>query len=856
MNLRNSLSERSQPLSSRLQVIEAKARQIVEFSQAGAHLSFTTHGFSHISAVEENYDWLLSAADVADFNPPELFCLLCATFFHDALMIPRQLGDEATARRDHAKRAHDFLMEQHELLTLSIHEATAIGQVIAGHATNDITEIQSEIALGSVLLDLRKLGACLSLADICHADASRAPDIVFRHLALDEDSAFHWRRHLQISGITRKGDRILMSALYFSDDGENAVVAYKEQIEQQLSIVSPYFRSRLSALTGVDLQAQRLKSRLDVPMRFQTNTPAILDILIEGVYQRSDVFLRELVQNSLDACHLRLARAFKRSEHYAPRIVICLLKKKGAIRGVRIDDNGIGMDVGDVQDTVLWIGNSISKRGDVRSLLDETTKKNLIATFGIGLLSCFKCADEVVVRSKKEGGDPLEFRAASISDEIRPSAALDDEIGSTFIVRLRTDAAKELNLEAAATHYFRMVQQASLEMMELEWGPQAEGYTRHDILRIAKSEAKPISVQKVSERASLRTREIKAEDFVAWLSVTKPDSADTENSANVETSEGKITILNEGVFVCDDDSGHWLPPHLYSCSGIINFSAKSVDLPVSRDKVIDNRKSAQKRADLAARSLTLVDDLVALTSSDDEAEADRAALTLAHIFSKATDEFRPRIVRQLDGFCVRPWKRERNVKLSDIRRDRPAVVNVEYSVGRFVTELQKFDGKQLYHKEDDLIQLQAAVLTQDEELVISASRVDIKEDQIVEFDLIREYFKMHGIEVVNLAGTNKISGRFRSKPLPRLVRGEFSSQVKFIEIPGLPNKRGWRLEDETWINVSNPQMAKVYDMLQSEQNVTWRVALAGAIVDMYAYRFDESVKDLLNVLFAESGTDL
>lgn len=420
MNVRKSLSERSEAFASRLQVIEGKARQLLEYSQSGEHLSFTTHGFSHISAVEENYDWLLSQADIDEFNPAEIFCLLCATFFHDAMMVPRHLGDETVARRDHARRAKEFLVAKHQLLNLSIHEATAISEIIQAHAANSLDDIQSEVVLVNSLVDLRKLGACLSVADLCHADASRAPEIVFQHLVLDEESAYHWRRHLQISGITRKGDRILMSAIFFSDEGEHAIISYKEQIEQQLGFVSPYFRSKLNPLSGVDLQARRLKSQLDVTMRFQANTSAILDLLIEGVYQRADVFLRELIQNSLDACHLRFARAFKRSEHYSPRIVISFLKEENFVRAIRIDDNGIGMDVGDVQDTVLWIGNSISKRGDVRSLLDETTKKNLIATFGIGLLSCFKCAQHVIVRTKKEGRDALEFRATSISDEIKP----------------------------------------------------------------------------------------------------------------------------------------------------------------------------------------------------------------------------------------------------------------------------------------------------------------------------------------------------------------------------------------------------------------------------------------------------
>ena len=110
MKLRDRLEEIDERLSVRLRVIEQKAHQLLEFSQAGAHMSYTTHGLSHVSWVEQSYDWLLSAEDVAGFNSREIFCLLCATLWHDAWMIPTKLGREKDARRDHATKSRDQLV--------------------------------------------------------------------------------------------------------------------------------------------------------------------------------------------------------------------------------------------------------------------------------------------------------------------------------------------------------------------------------------------------------------------------------------------------------------------------------------------------------------------------------------------------------------------------------------------------------------------------------------------------------------------------------------------------------------------------------------------------------------------------
>jgi hypothetical protein len=367
--LRQRLQELSLDLNSRLQVIHGKAKQLLEYAQAGGHITYTPHGLSHISAIEANYDWLLADADFSEFNSSEIFCLLCATFFHDAMMIPGKLGKEAEARRNHAETARTFLMKNKDLIGVSLHEADIIGDVIRGHGLDNLSEIPNQVVLGTEIVDAKKLSACLSLADITHADFSRAPEIVFRHLEFDEDSSYHWRRHLQISGITRKGDSLLMSALVFSDDGESAVQEYKASIENELQIVRPYFETILRPLRRVELNTKRLESPLDQTLRFQTNTPGVLKVLIEGVYDREDVFIRELVQNSLDACLLRRLKLERRNLQYTPQILLTFFREGARVRAVRIDDNGVGMDLNDVRDTVLWIGSSIANKSDIAELV-------------------------------------------------------------------------------------------------------------------------------------------------------------------------------------------------------------------------------------------------------------------------------------------------------------------------------------------------------------------------------------------------------------------------------------------------------------------------------------------------------
>src|SRR3569833_1091724 len=198
-SLRQRLEAENGKLFSRLRYIETEARQLWEYSQAGDHAEFTPHGLSHISRVEQNAEIFLSDAGMEDLNGTEVFILLVSIFFHDAFMIPRSSGQTAVARATHATDAKLNLREINSRINLTPQEVFAVSEVIKAHAVKKIEEIAPETVIEAELVDLRKLGAILSIADICHADASRAPEIVSKYMKMNEESAKHWKRHLSIS---------------------------------------------------------------------------------------------------------------------------------------------------------------------------------------------------------------------------------------------------------------------------------------------------------------------------------------------------------------------------------------------------------------------------------------------------------------------------------------------------------------------------------------------------------------------------------------------------------------------------------------------------------------------------------
>ena len=117
--------------------------------------------------------------------------------------------------------------------------------------------------------------------------------------------------------------------------------------------------------------------------QFQVNMKGMIELLSEHIYSSPTVFVRELLQNGVDAVTMRKGIV----GDYAGRINITFEENQ-----LSFHDNGIGLTEDDVHEFLSVIGQS-SKRGD---LVD----KDLIGKFGIGLLSCLVVSEEIIVETR------------------------------------------------------------------------------------------------------------------------------------------------------------------------------------------------------------------------------------------------------------------------------------------------------------------------------------------------------------------------------------------------------------------------------------------------------------------------
>ncbi|WP_030897039.1 HSP90 family protein [Streptomyces sp. NRRL S-474] len=183
---------------------------------------------------------------------------------------------------------------------------------------------------------------------------------------------------------------------------------------------------------------------------FQVDLRGLVDLLSHHLYSSPRVYLRELMQNSVDALTARRAL-----EPAAPADAFGVrLYADGSV--VRVEDDGVGLSETDVHTFLATIGRS-SKRTE--QIAEQ--RGDFIGQFGIGLLSCFLVADEIHVlsRSARTPDAPaVEWRGrgdGSYTVRTLPASAV-PRPGTTVTLTPRADAGewtRPAQVHALARHF-------------------------------------------------------------------------------------------------------------------------------------------------------------------------------------------------------------------------------------------------------------------------------------------------------------------------------------------------------------------------------------------------------------------
>ncbi|MBX6355438.1 MAG: HSP90 family protein [Micromonosporaceae bacterium] len=168
---------------------------------------------------------------------------------------------------------------------------------------------------------------------------------------------------------------------------------------------------------------------------FQVDLRGVVDLLSHHLYASPRVYVRELLQNAVDAITARRA-----VQPDAPATVHIEPPELTGDGTLRVHDTGIGLTEAQVHELLATIGRS-AKRDELGFARHE-----FLGQFGIGLLSCFLVADEIHVRTRSGDAPTVDWTGYS-DGRYRVAVAADQrpEPGTTVTLVPRRDAEQWLS---------------------------------------------------------------------------------------------------------------------------------------------------------------------------------------------------------------------------------------------------------------------------------------------------------------------------------------------------------------------------------------------------------------------------
>ena len=176
---------------------------------------------------------------------------------------------------------------------------------------------------------------------------------------------------------------------------------------------------------------------------FKSESKRLLDLMINSIYTHKEIFLRELISNASDAidklCFIALTDDKLNMSREDFKIFI---KPDKENRTLTISDNGIGMDMDDLENNLGTIASSGSYKFK-QEMGEKQDDIDIIGQFGVGFYSAFMVAKRITVVTKKYGCDTAYKWESDGADGYEICETQRDEIGTTIVLEIKDNTEEE-----------------------------------------------------------------------------------------------------------------------------------------------------------------------------------------------------------------------------------------------------------------------------------------------------------------------------------------------------------------------------------------------------------------------------
>jgi len=368
-------------------------------------------------------------------------------------------------------------------------------------------------------------------------------------------------------------------------------------------------------------------------MKFEAEVSQLLQLMIHSLYSNPEIFLRELISNSSDACDKLRFEAVSDAALLESEPDLSIQVGFDADAGtITVSDNGIGMSRDEVVQNIGTIAKSGTKQFLESLTGDQKTDSALIGQFGVGFYSAFVIADKVDLQTRRAGlkADEAVLWSSDGTGGYSLDSVNQEQRGTTVTLHVKDEHKNYVDhwqLHSIVKKYSDHVTFPIMMLEQLPPPPEPEEGEEPEA-------PKTPELQQVNAASALWTRsksDISDEDYQAFYKQVCNDYEDpiawshNRVEGNYEytsllylpkrapfdlyesmTSKNGIKLFVQRVFIMDE-AEKLMPRYLRFVRGLVD----SNDLPlnVSREILQDNKIISSIRRGSTKKVLGMLNDL-------------------------------------------------------------------------------------------------------------------------------------------------------------------------------------------------------------------------------------------------------
>ncbi len=333
-------------------------------------------------------------------------------------------------RESHSQRSHDYVLSTFSKERILSVAGSDISNQLAKICLSHVKSIEwisrssglhYDENVGTYKVNTIFLSLVLRLADILDFDSDRTPDVLFKSIHFTSPvSISEWQKHRDVKGWEVSKELIRFTMYFEHPVYEKTAHAFLDWIDSELHHCHALIRKLPSTVSNYRLEVAekvdrtrlgpKANSYLYHDLEFTLSRDEIVKLLMtDKLYKNTSLFIRELLQNSLDALRLRKAIHLKDGfEWKSGEIKFRQFIDSSGQQIVECKDNGCGMDEEIVSKFLGKVGRSYYRSPEFERQRNQLKEKGVdfepCSKFGIGFMSCFMVGDRIQIFTRRDNG--------------------------------------------------------------------------------------------------------------------------------------------------------------------------------------------------------------------------------------------------------------------------------------------------------------------------------------------------------------------------------------------------------------------------------------------------------------------